>query len=130
MSDPTLSAEQIIALDYGIQEWENHGGPVLNHLVPVVARMIAKAEQRGRDEVTAAVETVLPSPLEVASGVSPIAARIRNALADPAAHVAAIKADAWDEGWEAYRRWQPTTNWASDDLPANPYRADRIGGAS
>lgn len=158
---PTLTDEQIESLlykhrgdmvcydhpeDYCCACGEHKVGGYREHLGDLIARMVADAEQRGRAEVSAAVEAALPSTESFASQKAHVeavyssaserglmlgslrveerlATRVRAALPDPAAAVARIKAESWDEcareatdlGWmHDHALW--------DVLRRNPYR--------
>ena len=53
-TDTTLTDTELTTLDGGIREWEDHGGPLLNALKPVVESIVAarvaaaRADERAR----------------------------------------------------------------------------------
>lgn len=57
-----LTPEQEQRVDSGIRAWEDNGGPILNHLVPVVAALIAEAVDQARAEER---ERIATTPVEV-----------------------------------------------------------------
>lgn len=146
---PTLTAEQRERIAEALHAAETGGAPCwpdcheeewyrdqAEALAPRIARMVADAEQRGRAEVSAAVEAVLGEATPLQGGdldgmvlVEPD--QLRAVLTDPAAAVARIKAEAWDEGYTAadFAVHRGVANPCAVLDRGNPYRADRIGGA-